>query len=340
MNRLLLLALLCSPTLSANELVSAEAKLLAEQLKQHVAPYMNKIAQYELKAGVTIDQLALTINQEPQFNTGRFGALLDTQKTGLVLSVTPQSSAEKLGIKAGDKITKVNGNNVQSSDNAWITALQSQEKSTDVSLEVIRQNKPITLQGQLQPIYTPGWQLSINTSPLTLLSMAEINSPQVNNNNCGRIMINQETSELMAINNQAIANNEYGIYRLPLGDVALTIKGTGKAAEFRAQTAKITIEPNTTYHIAYVKNSMIAKNVSSRVASKHIENNIILIEKIDDQCDLSQEEISPPNALAKKRYQCQMNYHFKSDTFTTSCLTESELTQERNRELLKKSPQS
>jgi membrane-associated protease RseP (regulator of RpoE activity) len=94
-------------------------------------------------------------------NTGRLGISiedLDTQlaeyfgvKEGvLVKSVTDDSVAAKAGLKAGDVITSINGRKVY--DTSDITrALDRVESNGELSLEVMRDKKPQTLKGKLEP---------------------------------------------------------------------------------------------------------------------------------------------------------------------------------------------
>ncbi len=68
----------------------------------------------------------------------------------LVRSVTQGSAAEKAGLKAGDVITAVNGRQVY--DPSDVTrALDRVESAGEFTLDVMRDRKPLTLKGKLEP---------------------------------------------------------------------------------------------------------------------------------------------------------------------------------------------
>jgi serine protease Do len=68
----------------------------------------------------------------------------------LVKSVTDGSSAQKAGVKAGDVITAINGRHVYDASDVN-RALDRMENTDEYSVEIVRDKKPQTLKGKLEP---------------------------------------------------------------------------------------------------------------------------------------------------------------------------------------------
>jgi serine protease Do len=66
-----------------------------------------------------------------------------TEKGALITNVEPDSPAEKIGLKAGDVITKVNATEIRDSRHLLLTIAQMKPE-TQVTLEYIRENKKAT----------------------------------------------------------------------------------------------------------------------------------------------------------------------------------------------------
>ena len=91
------------------------------------------------RLGITVDDLSSQLAEY-------FG----TKEGVLVTSVTASSVAAKAGLKAGDVITSVNGTDVSSPGDLrrHISRLTDSE---DFTLGVVRDRKPLTLKGKLEP---------------------------------------------------------------------------------------------------------------------------------------------------------------------------------------------
>lgn len=72
------------------------------------------------------------------------------QSGGIILKVIPKSSAEKMGVKLGDKIISVNGKSVLDFPNL-MKELGNSKKHETTELMVIRNKNQITLKGKLEP---------------------------------------------------------------------------------------------------------------------------------------------------------------------------------------------
>ncbi len=86
---------------------------------------------------------------EPLVRKGAFGAQLAPAENGLsIVRVIPWLTAEKLGLKAGDVVTSVNGTKVDST--AKLSAIVSSTKSgSPFSVEAIREGKPLSVKTDL-----------------------------------------------------------------------------------------------------------------------------------------------------------------------------------------------
>ena len=71
-----------------------------------------------------------------------------TEKGALVAERTPESPAEKAGLRAGDVITKVNGREIRDGRHLTVTVSQNPPE-TEVSIEYLRDGKPTTTQVKL-----------------------------------------------------------------------------------------------------------------------------------------------------------------------------------------------
>jgi serine protease Do len=72
----------------------------------------------------------------------------------LVASVTPDSAASRAGLKAADVITTVNGKAVRTPDDL-VRLLRDVPDGQDVSIQVVRDKKPLTLKAKLAAARSP-----------------------------------------------------------------------------------------------------------------------------------------------------------------------------------------
>lgn len=69
-----------------------------------------------------------------------------------VSNIRPNSPAEKAGLKIGDKITEIDNHNMQRMTIEKINKLLKSEEGKTITLEVVRNNKPIKIKFQLKKI--------------------------------------------------------------------------------------------------------------------------------------------------------------------------------------------
>jgi serine protease Do len=99
------------------------------------------------RLGVTVDSLSTQL-------AGYFG----TKDGVLVTSVNSDSAAAKAGLKAGDVITAIDGTAVDSVDDLS-RRTQRLEGGAEFTLEIVRDKKPMTLKGKLEPRTPRRWTI-------------------------------------------------------------------------------------------------------------------------------------------------------------------------------------
>ena len=100
------------------------------------------------RLGITVDSLS---TQLAEF----FG----TKDGVLVTSVNRDSAAAKAGLKAGDVITAIDGTAVDSPDDLS-RRTQRLDGGAEFTLEIVRDKKPMTLKGKLEPRTARRWTVS------------------------------------------------------------------------------------------------------------------------------------------------------------------------------------
>ncbi|MCW9028114.1 MAG: PDZ domain-containing protein, partial [Kangiella sp.] len=85
-----------------NELKSAEAQILAENLKRDISTTLAEINRLEKKHNSDAETLSFELSQKA-YKFISFGVVIEPEQN-VVLSVTPHSNAIALGLKAGDII--------------------------------------------------------------------------------------------------------------------------------------------------------------------------------------------------------------------------------------------
>jgi serine protease Do len=96
-----------------------------------------------MKTGkVTRGYMGVTLQNIDPALAGQFG--VKDSKGAIVGDVTPGAPGQKAGLQSGDVITAINGTKVTGSDDLTMNVISHQPGET-VSLDVIRDNKPMTV---------------------------------------------------------------------------------------------------------------------------------------------------------------------------------------------------
>jgi S1-C subfamily serine protease len=109
----------------------------------------NLIAFGRPRLGVQVQELNKDL--APYFKVEEKGGVL-------VLDVTADSPAEKAGLKAGDVITKIDGEKIIDADDL-INALQDYEEGDEATIEYVRQGKTATVQAALESSEDHGFHI-------------------------------------------------------------------------------------------------------------------------------------------------------------------------------------
>ncbi|NVJ68101.1 MAG: hypothetical protein HWE16_16575 [Gammaproteobacteria bacterium] len=175
---LLILLVLISPMVKSSELKTAQAKELANELKQTINNTLNKIVELEKAAGHDDKSVDLFIQQDSE-TASPLGLVLDSNKK--VLLVTPSGQADSLGIKSGDQILALhlNGELQELESPLQLTSGQS------ISVSLKRGNEKKTLSGEVATTQAVAWKLQ------TELPMEEVveSVQEYPDGACGKISV-------------------------------------------------------------------------------------------------------------------------------------------------------
>jgi serine protease Do len=101
---------------------------------------------------VTTGRLGITVESLSDQLAEYFG----TKDGVLVTSVTDNSTASKAGLKAGDIVTAINGNTVSTPSDLSRRTVHL-EDGDEFTLDVVRDKKPMTLKGKVEPRQPRKW---------------------------------------------------------------------------------------------------------------------------------------------------------------------------------------
>lgn len=283
MKYLAIALLLVATNLSAQELKSAQAQQIADQLVRTINQKLAEITALEVAEGVPIKDIKVNLSQGMRFDSGRFGAILDASQPGRVVSVTPRSQASQLGIQSGDIIVTINDMPFGDGVVGAARKLQYLPNGSSVKVTVKRGDKTISLKAKLKAKYLPPWQLmsaesltsgeNTNSShipywqleenaPIFASRLEQPNELIAKQGNCGRIILVNSlsispskysglktTSEVKEINGHpwmkdtSRARVDVGLHRLRMGNKYDSLK------DFR--DFSLYVAANTNYYIAY-----------------------------------------------------------------------------------------
>jgi hypothetical protein len=277
--------LLVAFPLAAGELKSPQAQRIAQQMSQMIEKKIQEITALEKAMGV--DNVQIHLSQSQQYNSGRFGIILSANSPGLVISVTPNSQADRLGIHSGDLITSVNGDDITSADNieSSLSVLQYAEDETAVDIAINRHGKSIMITGVLTAKLTPGWIFSttkVQAMDKPSMSLVAGNEIQQQKQACGQIKLRfriengQKTRALKtvvvveAIDGIKVENPlEQRYLKIPVGYHKLKVhRRIHHFDDDRPESAEylIRVDADTTYFIAYSSDTLLSSSYSKSYA--------------------------------------------------------------------------
>lgn len=236
----------------ANELKSAEAQILVENLKREISSTLAEIHRLEKQQNSDVNSLSIVLSQ-PAYKVINFGVVIDPE-VNTVLSITPYSNAESLGLRTGDIIARL------SVDGAVVTNLSEGLKlkpGSVIEAQVTRGDNTLSLDTIAQSNTIPAWslQVSANGSAQT--------EPELTG--CGYLSVffsppatkYQYPAKVFEVDGESGFHLRETI-KLPAGSHALKIHeyipdnmmSRRKPGIEKAKDLELIVEPNKTYHIA------------------------------------------------------------------------------------------
>lgn len=241
-----------SASAQSDELKSAEAQILAENLKREISSTLAEINRLESKQNSATESLSLVLS-EPAYQSISFGVVIEPD-SNTVLSVTAHSNAEALGLKAGDIIKElsVDGTQVKSlSDGLKL------KSGSAIEAQVRRGDSTIPLNTIAQSNLIPAWNLQVSSNK------SAQNKPELTG--CGYLSVfftppgtkYQYSAKVFEVDGETGFHYRDTI-KLPSGPHSIKVHeyipdgmmSRRKPGIEKAKTLELTIEPNKTYHIA------------------------------------------------------------------------------------------
>lgn len=179
-------------------------------------------ALYEALSQRPAPEGVLTIEQ-PERQSFELGAVIDVRKpdaTGLpVVAISPGSAAERLGLKVGDRLLGVNGQDVAGAVAPGTVLLQAlQNGDGDLTMQVLRGSAQMTLAGSVDLVTLPAYRLVLQPSATTAA------------NGCGYLSGGAEIAadvrkvDILSINGEPAPTDFWGRLRLVAGEYTLSVK--------------------------------------------------------------------------------------------------------------------
>ena len=244
---------------------SAVAEQTIDYQKQ--VELLQQVQKVLLSSGITNKDGALLI-EEPSRSIYHFGAILDAKF--VVVAVTPESDAAKLGLKEGDKLLAINQQQVSDSNLADILAQMNDWADGDaISLQLLRAGKQLHLKGIVSRHALPGWRLE--------LLAAEQQHELPTATSCGYVSVFYNTPasfrrhpvkifEIDAIGFKAGLSYKrtHEVMKVLVGEIEVTVEEhinsevikryqsdvlQRRSGKNVIKTIKLNIEPNTVYHL-------------------------------------------------------------------------------------------
>ena len=282
MSALLPRALACSLLLAGSaQAQQAAPRPFEQRLHEEVqAVLLRLIESGELRAE---DAEALSL-VSPVSQQVDFGAIVDVryrsgQDSGLpVLGVTPGGSAERLGLKSGDRLVAVNGKSLLAlGGDERGRALAAQRLRDEflaspdqVELLVVRDGSEVALRGAVQVVSLPAYRLDLGAALAQASLAATAEGDDMSR--CGRISVFDIASRrqqlyravLIAIDGKLPGPASSESYRLEPGTHTLTVAEAidshkfsatqvferGRLGRERYKTLTVEVQPGITYRLA------------------------------------------------------------------------------------------
>jgi len=192
-------------SLALTAAVSAQSTPVEQRLGEEVQLALVRLIESGAFADKSGEEIAFTLD-EPARRVNNLGLLVDSAnaeraRDGLrVLGVTPRSAAQRMGIKAGDRIVAVNGTSLvglgadaaghAQAAVAMRTLIDSLPDGTVLEFGIQREDKPLSLRGELSTIVLPPIHLKVGRDELLASTNTAVSRREPQNDGgasgCGR----------------------------------------------------------------------------------------------------------------------------------------------------------
>ncbi|HSX60514.1 MAG TPA: PDZ domain-containing protein [Tahibacter sp.] len=268
--------------------VSAQPVPAEQRLGEEVQLALVRLIESGAFADTAGENIAFTLD-EPARRVNNLGLLVDSAsaeraRDGLrVLGVTPRSAAQRMGVKAGDRIVALNGTSLVGlgSDPAghaqaaatMRTLVDAQADGAPLEFELQRDGKPVTVRGEISSITLPPIHLKVGRDELLAsTAVASRREPEIGGagSGCGRfndfdVAPRQQDlygAKLLMIDGVSTGPAGVHQFRVSAGTHTLKLAELIPAKVYRRQnptrlgdgpeikTMTVTVKADTTYYLA------------------------------------------------------------------------------------------
>lgn len=286
-----------------------------QRLSEEVQLALVRLIEAGAFAGQSTDQIAFTLD-EPARRITNLGLLVDSAtadkaRDGLrVLAVTPRSTAQRMGIKAGDRVVAINGTSLAGlgadpaghaqAATTMRTLVDALPDGAKLEFSLQREGKALALAGELNSITLPPIHLKVGRDELMAdTRIASRRAEESAAGGCGRVTDydvapRQEDLygvKLLNIDGVSAGPSSATRFRLSAGTHELRIAERIDSKVFRRQmairpmddpavkTLTVVIKDDTTYYLAAKFNK---DKANSRVRGEYWEP--VVWKEVPDEC--------------------------------------------------------
>lgn len=274
-----------------------ESKKILEMLQRDIEAATLAISVNETNAGHNMADFdySLTLPEKQHVN---LGILLDLTPNNIgykVLSVTPNSEADKLGIKVKDIIQKINNTHIQNLPNtAVIELLYNLTPNQQLNLGIISEGTYKELSTIVEGINVPAVTFNIRTKN------SSVAIEQNKDKSCGRVSVfftTVQTREhgLFPVKFKKInglrRDPDIWSFKLPIGKNRLylyrgLVVNSSAIPDGEAMPIEIDVKANTTYYLASLSNTREENSIRTRIKRKAVEWKPIVWRTESEECEL------------------------------------------------------
>ena len=249
---------------SESQQYTPESIKLLNQLQGQIKATLLAVSDNERKAGNNMNNFhySLSVPAEEQSYLGLVLDLNNVDNSYEVLSITPGSIADKLGIKSKDRILKINDIQINDSTRAATVRLLNNLKPNDIlNLTVNSNNVERELSTKLVGHFIPEIWLELGANN-DLKLMESMRASNIQNASCGTVSVYidpPKAKDIYPATRQKVDDDHLkrnrSTYRLPVGKHTILlheyidIKNLTIRVRSRAKPIEIDVKENTTYHI-------------------------------------------------------------------------------------------